>query len=93
MSNVLGRRGLHSFTRYVPRLHRGGGNVIPMTSAGRVYLCCGFSFETSPKPPASSDSVGREPFTSVFIPSLTLLGLSLNALSRLTPQCSTGILL
>jgi len=52
---------------------------------GRVPDACGYSFETSPKPPASSDSTGHEPSKSVFNPSLAPLGLHLS-----TPSLSTS---
>jgi hypothetical protein len=52
---------------------------------GRVPDACGYSFETSSKPPASSDSTGHEPSKSVFNPSLAPLGLHLS-----TPSLSTS---
>ena len=54
-------------------------------AVGRVPDACGYSFEPSPKPPASSDSTGHEPSKSVFNPSLAPLGLHLS-----TPSLSTS---
>jgi hypothetical protein len=48
---------------------------------GRVPGACGYSFGTSPKPSAWSDSAGYKPSTSVFNLSLAPVGLSLSALS------------
>ena len=52
---------------------------------GRVPDACGYSFEPSPKPPASSDATGHEPSNAVFNPSLAPLGLHLS-----TPSLSTA---
>jgi len=54
-------------------------------ATGRVPDACGYSFETSPKPSASSDSPGYQPAKSVFDPSLAPLGLP-----RSTPSLSTA---
>ena len=59
-----GARNLRSFVQ------RGGLSVwfMDSSSPGRVPDACGYSFETSPKPPVSSDSAGHEPFKLVFRP-------------------------
>src|SRR5262249_24493875 len=59
------------------------GALSSISRSGRVPGACGYSFETSPKPPASSNSAGHEPSQSVFNPSLAPFGLSLNTLSPL----------
>src|SRR5215813_479241 len=52
---------------------------------GRVPDACGYSFEASPKPSASSDSPGYKPDKSAFNLSLAPLGLHLS-----TPSLSTS---
>jgi hypothetical protein len=61
-------------------------NKSPSVMSGRVPWSCGYSFETSPKLPASSDSTSHEPSKLVFNPSLAPLGLHLRIPSLSTSR-------
>jgi hypothetical protein len=90
IEQVLARWGWRINTAFVERLNL---DIRQCVAAGRVPGACGYCFGTSPKPPVSSDSGGHELSKSVFNPSFALVRLSLNAMSRFTPRCSTRILL
>jgi transposase len=84
------RKG-HRYGTIVVDLER--GYPIDVLEDGRVSDACGYSFKTSPKPPALSDSAGYKPSKPVFNSSLAPLGLHLRTPSRTTLRFSTRILL